>query len=216
MGYVRWEHPLRGEIRPAEFLRVAESTGLALALSRAVLTTLCEDFAVFSKTWDADVRISFGALRDHLFHQDFLEDMDRALAEQIPADRLELRIAEQAFVARDPGNFHALQARGVQLVVDEVGRDMGSISSLARVPVWGLQLDRAWVAALRTDEVARKVCRAGINLATSLGLTPIAAGVDDHAQRDALLDMGCRYGCGDLYASGISNITKSRQAASST
>jgi len=225
VAYLRWEHPLRGEIPPAEFLRVAESTGLALALSRAALTRLSRDFAVFSQTWDAGVRISFGALRDHIFHQDFLEDMEQLLAQGIPPERLELRIAEQAFVARDAGDFHALRQRGVQLVVDEVGRDLGSISSLARVPVWGLQLDRAWVTALRTDDVARKVCFAGISLATSLRLTPIAVGVDDGAQRDVLLEMGCRYGSGDLYASGSSRIaeagmtkpviTKPRKAASS-
>jgi EAL domain-containing protein (putative c-di-GMP-specific phosphodiesterase class I)/GGDEF domain-containing protein len=212
VGYVRWEHPLRGEIRPAEFLRVAESTGLAAALSRAALQTLCDDFTVFSKTLEPDVRISFGALRDHLFHHDFLTDMDRELAERLPAERLELRIAEKAFVARDPSDFHLLQKRGVQLVVDEVGRDLGSISSLARVPVSGLQLDRAWVTAIRTDEVARKVCRAGINLALSLGLTPIAAGVDDRDQRDALLELGCRYGSGDLYPPIQSNIAAPRVA----
>jgi EAL domain-containing protein (putative c-di-GMP-specific phosphodiesterase class I)/GGDEF domain-containing protein len=212
VGYLRWEHPLRGEIRPAEFLRVAESTGLATALSRSALQTLCDDFAVYSKTWDPDVRISFGALRDHLFHQDFLADMDRALAERVPGDRLELRIAEKAFVTRDPGDFHLLQKRGVQLVVDEVGRDLGSISSLARVPVAGLQLDRAWVTAIRSDAVARKVCRAGISLALSLGLTPIAAGVDDREQRDALLELGCRFGSGDLYPAIQSNITAPRVA----
>ena len=210
VGYLRWEHPLRGEIRPAEFLRVAESTGLATVLSRMALQTLCEDFEAFRKSWAPDVRISFGALRDHLFHQDFLADMDRALAERLPAERLELRIAEKAFVARDPNDFHLLEQRGVQLVVDEVGRDLGSISSLARVPVSGLQLDRAWVTAIRTDDIARKVCRAGINLALSLGLTPIAAGVDDRAQRDALLELGCRYGSGDLYPPIQSNITAPR------
>jgi diguanylate cyclase len=212
VGYLRWEHPLRGEIRPAEFLRVAESTGLATALSRSALQTLCDDFTAFSKTWDSDVRISFGALRDHLFHQDFLADMDRALAERVPAERLELRIAEKAFVSRDPADFHLLQKRGVQLVVDEVGRDLGSISSLARVPVAGLQLDRAWVTAIRSDEVARKVCRAGINLALSLGLTPIAAGIDDREQRDTLLELGCRFGSGDLYPPIQSNITAPRVA----
>ncbi|HEU4625814.1 MAG TPA: EAL domain-containing protein [Steroidobacteraceae bacterium] len=212
VGYLRWEHPLRGEIRPAEFLRVAESTGLATTLSRAALQTLCDDFATFSKKWHPDVRISFGALRDHLFHQDFLADMDRALAERVPAVRLELRIAEKAFVARDPSDFTQLQKRGVQLVVDEVGRDLGSISSLARVPVSGLQLDRAWVTAIRTDEIARKVCRAGINLALSLGITPIAAGIDDREQRDALLDLGCRFGSGDLYPPIQSDITAPRVA----
>lgn len=91
---------------------------------------------------------------------------------------------------------------GVQLVVDEVARGMGSLDYLARSPLWGLQLDRAWVTALRSDPVALKVCRAGVAMATALGLTPIATGVDDAAQRDALLELGCRYGSGDLYREG--------------
>ncbi|HEV7716707.1 MAG TPA: GGDEF domain-containing phosphodiesterase, partial [Steroidobacteraceae bacterium] len=211
MGYLRWEHPLRGEIRPSEFLRIAESTGLAVALSRAALKSLCEDYATLSGQWDPDVRISFGALRDHIFHEDFLADMEHVLAEAaIPAERLELRIAEKAFVARSPGDFNSLQKRAVQIVVDEAGRGMGSLSSLARAPLWGLQLDRSWITGLRTDEVARKVCRACVSIATALGLTAIATGVDDQAQRDALLEMGYRYGSGDLYLPRQSNITETR------
>ena len=200
VGYLRWEHPLRGEIPPAEFLRVASSTGLAVTLSRAALKSLCEDFGTLRAQCEPDVRISFGALRDHVFHEDFLADMQRMLAGgELPAERLELRISEKAFVTRDPGDFRLLQQRAVQFVVDEVGRGMSSLSLLARSPVWGLQLDRAWVTAVRTDDVAQKVCRSGIALAASLGLTPIASGIDDQAQSDALVAMGCRLGSGDLY-----------------
>ena len=90
-----------------------------------------------------------------------------------------------------------LRRLGIQLVVDEVARGMGSLDGLARAPIWGLQLDRAWVTALREDAVALKVCRAGIGVAAALGMTPIATGVDDQAQRQALLALGCRYGMGD-------------------
>ena len=211
VGYLRWDHPLRGEIRPTEFLRVAESTGLALELSRSALETLCEDFARFSPSWDSSVRISFGPLRDHLFHQNFLSDIAPVLDGRIPAERLELRVAEKAFVARDTGHLRSLQQRGVQLVVDEVARDMGSIASLARAPIWGLQLDRAWVTAWSTDDVARKVCRAGINLASALGLTPIAPGIDDSRLCDVFLEMGCRFGSGDLYPPLQADITKPRK-----
>jgi EAL domain-containing protein (putative c-di-GMP-specific phosphodiesterase class I) len=89
---------------------------------------------------------------------------------------------------------------GVQIVVDEVGRGFASsLDRLARAPIWGLQLDRAWAKALRVDDVALKVCKAGISAAVALGLTPIATGVDDAAQRDALVALGCRHGSGDLF-----------------
>ncbi|HUQ52209.1 MAG TPA: EAL domain-containing protein, partial [Gammaproteobacteria bacterium] len=200
VGYVRWLHPLRGEIRPAEFLRVAQTTGLATSLSRSVLEHLPQDFAELGAKAESDVRISLGALRDHVLHEDFTTDVDRFLAASgVPPERLELRIAEKVFVARDSADLKSLQKRGVQFVVDEVGRSISSLTSLARAPVWGLQLDRAWVQALRTDAVARNVCHAGIAMASALGLTAIATGVDDAAQRSALLELGCRLGIGDLY-----------------
>jgi EAL domain-containing protein (putative c-di-GMP-specific phosphodiesterase class I)/GGDEF domain-containing protein len=214
VGYLHWQHPLRGEIRPAEFLRVAETTGLATTLSRAVLAGLREDFAVRAAQADADVRLSFGALRHHVLHEDFAADIGRFLAEGgVPAGRLELRISEHALIARDAVNLECLGQLGVQLVVDEVGRGMGSLDLLARAPIWGLQLDRAWVTALRSDAVARKVCRAGIGVAAALGLTPIATGVDDPQQRDALLALGCRLGSGDLFRSAAADITTAPRTA---
>jgi EAL domain-containing protein (putative c-di-GMP-specific phosphodiesterase class I) len=200
VGYVRWQHPLRGEIRPAEFLRVAQTTGLALNLSRSVLAQLPGDFAALGGSARADVRISLGALRDHVLHEDFVADLRGLLEDRsLPPERLELRIAEKVLVARDPSHFRGLQRLGVQFVVDELGRDVSSLALLARAPVWGLQLDRAWVQALGSDPIALAVCRAGISIAKALSLTPIATGVDDEAQRNALLGLGCPYGIGDLY-----------------
>lgn len=207
VGYLRWMHPLRGEIRPIEFLRVAEITGLATALSRAVLKRLREDFAVLGPLSGSDVRVSFGALRHHILHENFSADIENFLAEaDIPAEHLELRISEKTLIARDPASFNALQRAGIRLVVDEVGRGVGSLDWLARAPIWGLQLDRAWTTALREDPVALKVCRAGVGVATALGLTPIAAGVDNLEQRDALLAIGCHQGVGDLYGQGAHDI----------
>jgi EAL domain-containing protein (putative c-di-GMP-specific phosphodiesterase class I) len=84
---------------------------------------------------------------------------------------------------------------------------MGSLDLLARAPLWGLQLDRAWVTALRSDALAHKVCRAGIGMAAALGLTPIATGVDDQRQCDALLTLGCNHGSGDLFRNAAADIT---------
>jgi EAL domain-containing protein (putative c-di-GMP-specific phosphodiesterase class I) len=216
VGYVRWLHPLRGEIRPSEFLRVAQTTGLATSLSRSVLAHLPQDFAELSAQSDSDVRVSLGALRDHVLHEDFVADLESLISGNgVPPERLELRIAEKVFVARDSADLRSLQRRGVQFVVDEVGRSISSLTSLARAPVWGLQLDRAWVQALRSDTVARNVCRAGIAMASALALTPIATGVDDAELRDALLELGCLFGLGDLYGGFTSSIPALPPAARS-
>jgi EAL domain-containing protein (putative c-di-GMP-specific phosphodiesterase class I)/GGDEF domain-containing protein len=201
VGYLKWTHPLRGELTPGEFLGVAETTGLASALSRALLAGLRDDFAAMGATLPPDVRLSFGALRHHLLQDDFVDDIGRFLAEGgMPASRLELRIAERTFASMNASICQSLGKLGVQIVVDEVGRGFASsLDRLARAPIWGLQLDRAWTTALRADEVALKVCKAGISAAVALGLTPIATGVDDAAQRDALVALGCRHGSGDLF-----------------
>jgi EAL domain-containing protein (putative c-di-GMP-specific phosphodiesterase class I)/GGDEF domain-containing protein len=201
VGYLKWSHPLRGELTAGEFLGVAETTGLASALSRALLERLRDDFAAMRAALPDDVRISFGALRHHLLQDDFVDDIGRFLADSgMPAARLELRIAERTFASMNTSIGQSLGKLGVQIVVDEVGRGFASsLDRLARAPIWGLQLDRAWTTALRADEVALKVCKAGIGAAAALGLTPIATGVDDAAQRDALMALGCRHGSGDLF-----------------
>jgi len=200
VGYLRWTHPLRGEVRPAEFLRVAETTGLAATLSRAVLDALREDYASLQLGGKPDLRISFGALRHHILREDFVADLSAFLAtDGVPAEQLELRISERSFISADPGAINSLSELGIRLVVDEVGRGLASLDALARAPIWGLQLDRAWVSTLRDDPVALKVCRAGFAVAKALNLIPIATGVDDPGQREALLNLGCEYGSGDLY-----------------
>jgi EAL domain-containing protein (putative c-di-GMP-specific phosphodiesterase class I)/GGDEF domain-containing protein len=201
VGYLKWAHPLRGELTPGEFLGVAETTGLASALSRTLLAGLRDDFAAIGAALPPDVRLSFGALRHHLLQDDFVDDIGRFLAEGgMPASRLELRIAERTFASMNASICQSLARLGVQIVVDEVGRGFASsLDRLARAPIWGLQLDRVWTTTLRTDDIALKVCKAGISAAVALGLTPIATGVDDAAQRDALVALGCRHGSGDLF-----------------
>ena len=200
VGYLRWNHPLRGDLPPAEFLGMAETTGLATLLSRSLLDGLREDFEALAPELPPDARLSFGPLRHHLLQDDFVDDIARVLADgPLSASRLEIRISERTFAAMNLSIYQGLHALGVQIVIDEVGRGFGSLDRLARAPIWGLQLDRAWVTALRSDELALRVCRAGISAATALGVTPIATGVDNAAQREALLELGCRHGSGDLY-----------------
>jgi len=201
VAYLNWHHPLRGDISPAEFLRIAVATGLAVDLSRMALESIVDEFAKHSQHYAQDVKVSFGPLRDHIFHEQFVADVERVLARNIlPAERLELRIAEKAFVAREVHALRALHRRGVQIVVDEAARAVASLPSLASAPISGLQLDRSWTTALLRDETARKVCRATMGIAHALGLAPMAAGVDSQELRDVLLEMGCRYGSGDVFA----------------
>ncbi len=118
----------------------------------------------------------------------------------VPPERLELRISVKASASRDPAEFDSLAKRGVQFIVDDMGRGMDlPLDWLARTPIRGLQLNRGWVSAMRSDVNALKMSRAGVGIAKALGLIPIATGVDEPAQRDALLALGCQHGTGALY-----------------
>jgi EAL domain-containing protein (putative c-di-GMP-specific phosphodiesterase class I) len=199
VGYVSWTHPLRGAIPPSEFLPVAQSMGLATALSRSVLRTLHEDFPLLAGE-DPSIRLSFGALRAHALDERFLTDVRRAIVEAaLPAERLEIRLAESAVVSRDPSEFMPLRDLGVRIVADEMGRELVPLPRLAGAPVWGLQIDRAWGSQVPGDALAHRVCAAVVGVARGLGFTPLASGVDTSAHRDALLKMGCEQGTGDLY-----------------
>jgi predicted signal transduction protein with EAL and GGDEF domain len=199
VGYVGWTHPLRGAIPPAEFLPVAQSMGLATGLSRSVLHTLHEDFPLLAGE-DPAIRLSFGALRAHALDERFLADLRRAIVDTaLPAERLEIRLAESAVVSRDPSEFMPLRDLGVRIVADEMGRELVPLPRLAGAPVWGLQIDRAWGSQLPGDALAQRVCAAVVGVARGLGFTPLASGLDSAAHRDALLEMGCEQGTGDLY-----------------
>jgi EAL domain-containing protein (putative c-di-GMP-specific phosphodiesterase class I)/GGDEF domain-containing protein len=199
VGYLRWAHPLRGEIRALDFLRIAETTGLGTTLSRAMLGWLQEDYKTLTAN-TPDVRISFGALRHHLSHEKFIEDIEQFVANGIiPPEHLELRISEDNLGVRQPNDFKSLAAAGIHLIVDKVGRGSAPWDWLARAPIQALKLDRAWVVACRKDPVALKVCRAAIATARALGLTPIAPGIDDKQQLATLSKLGCQQGSGDYY-----------------
>ncbi|MEP6547005.1 MAG: EAL domain-containing protein [Gammaproteobacteria bacterium] len=205
VAYARWIHPLRGEVPPAEFLNVAEVTGQALALSRELLRSVRGELTRLAPDVKASVTFSYGPLRQHLLHADFLADL-KAFLEPCPiaAAQLEVRIAESVFVSLPPSLCAGIKALGAQIMIDEVGRGAGSLELMAKAPLSGMQLDRASVNFICTDVIARRVCEAGIVSAKALRIVPVATGVDTEAQRLLLLELGCEVGSGDLFGDAVS------------
>ena len=217
VGYVTWHHPLRGEVAPKEFLNVAEASGTAVGVSREMLRLLHSDLLRSVSQMDGTTCFSFGPLRHHLLHDDFIRDIEEFLGRsRLPPQRLEIRVAERSFVAMPPGVFAELRRVGVRAVVDEVGRSSGSLAKMAASPLWGIQLDRALVKELQSNSVALRLCRAAIGAAEALGLSSIATGVDCELTRDILLASGCRYGCGDLFQSRDLSINLSASGAATS
>jgi predicted signal transduction protein with EAL and GGDEF domain len=201
-AYLRWRHPLRGEISAAECLSIAESTGLSKQLSRAMLESVARDSRHLLDGEAADLRISLGALRHHVLDADFAEDIaELCQRDGLAASRLELRISERTFIATDLDTLLGFADLGIQLIVDEVGRAVLPLERLAKAPLFGMQIDRAWVVNAATDSVSRRVCEAGIAVSHALGLLPIASGIDTPFHLDTLIALGCRLGMGDFYAS---------------
>jgi predicted signal transduction protein with EAL and GGDEF domain len=201
VSYVHWTDSLRGEVAPADFLRVAEATGTAHALSRSLLDGLRRDYPRLAAQVGEDVGVSFGPLRHHVLGDTFLGDIEAVLASgDIAPGRLEIRISERVYISRDLKFWHALARTGVRLVVDEIGRDLTSLDRLARGPLWGAQLDRSWVAAVDSDLTARKLCRGAVQLFSGLQLTSIAAGLDTADRCELLASFGCAEGIGDVFS----------------
>jgi len=202
-AYMRWTHPLRGEVPPAEFLPIADATGLALAVSRAVLERLVRDCGALRAAVGAKVPVSFGALRQHVAAGHLARDCrQRVPAAELAASHFEFRIAERtlATLNRPDRAIGELVDCGARVVVDELGRGFSSLKRLAQCPVWALQIDRALVVAASRDAAALRSCRAIAALAQALEVVPIAAGIDDERARARMAEIGCAQGLGDYYA----------------
>jgi predicted signal transduction protein with EAL and GGDEF domain len=200
-AYMRWTHPIWGDIPPGQFLPVAEATGLAPALSRAVLERLAAD-CTEQRIADG-IPVSFGALRQHIASGQLIDDC-RSLSANglLRMERFELRIDERTLTSLPEADktLDALTSVGAHIVIDEVGRQVSPMLRLAQLPLSALQIDRALVVASRTSIPAQRCCRAIAAAAEALGISAIAGGIDDDETRRRMALCGCHQGMGDLYA----------------
>lgn len=199
-SYLRWQHPLRGDVPPAEFLPIAGGTGLSIQLSRWALRRLRRDLPELRKAAGADLRLSFGPLRHHFACDALAKDLEEFLAPgDLPPEMLELRVAEEtlAGLSAPERTLGRLAKTGTRLVIDEFGRGYTSLARLANLPFQGMQVDRSFVIAMSEDPAAQRICRAVVSFAAALGLTAIAPGVDSPRDAQAMLDVGFSEGLGD-------------------
>ena len=201
-AYLTWPHPMRGELRAADFLPVAETTGLSVLLSRWALQRLRRDLPSLRTLCGPEVKISFGALRHHFADGQLMADVREWLAtNELQPRGLELRIAERTLSTLPAAGtmLRGFTDLGVSVVIDEFGRGATSLPKLARLPVQAVQLDRALVVSAASDPIARKAVRAAVAMAVALELRPSAAGIDSPEIRDRLMTFGCIAGSGDCF-----------------
>ena len=199
-AYLRWQHPLRGPVPPAEFLPVAGGTGLSTSLSRWALRRLQQDLPELRSRVGADVRVSFGPLRHHFACDGVANDLEDFLASgTLPAELLELRVADEtvAGLSAPEQTLGRLAELGATLVIDEFGRGFTSLTRLVSLPFKAMQVDRAFVAAMNDDEAALRICRATVSFARALGLVAITPGVDSEGDIAIMREIGFSEGLGD-------------------
>lgn len=203
---VRWEHPKRGLVPPAEFVPLAEETGLIVAIGRWVLGEACRQ----AKGWREGLGDTLPAVNVNLSprqfrHPDLVKDVARVLRETSLSPRdLGLEVTESAImddaVVADTA-LRQLRDLGVQLAIDDFGTGYSSLSRLKQLPVDALKIDRSFVAGIGEDAEDEVLISGVTNIAAGLGLSTVAEGVETPAQAARLRALGCRLAQG-YYFSG--------------
>ncbi|HEV3052327.1 MAG TPA: bifunctional diguanylate cyclase/phosphodiesterase, partial [Longimicrobium sp.] len=202
---VRWIHPQRGLVSPAEFIPVAEETGLIVSIGEWVLEQAAHQLTEWHARFSADPPLAMGInLSLRQFARPGLVEHVQAVLERsgVDAASLKLEVTESIVMADADeaiASLHALKALGVQLQVDDFGTGYSALSYLHRIPLDVLKIDRSFIVAMAGGEKHLAIVRAIIALAAALGLETTAEGVDDPAQAEHLRRMGCTYGQGYLW-----------------
>ena len=193
---LRWQDPQRGLVTPAEFISVAEKTGLILPLGHWVLETACAQLALWGQQPAlAHLTMAVNVSARQFRQSDFVEQVLSTLARSgARADRLKIELTESLLVASVDdvsAKMNALKAQGVRFALDDFGTGYSSLSYLKRLPLDQLKIDQGFVRDILIDPDDAAIARMVIVLADSLGLEVIAEGVETQAQLAFLERLGC-------------------------
>ena len=201
---LRWQHPQRSLVSPAEFIPLAEETGLILPLGLWVLETACSQLATWAKQpATAQLFLAVNVSANQLHQADFVEQVLEVLSKTgANPKRLKLELTESLLVSdveSTIAKMSALKAHGVGFSLDDFGTGYSSLSYLKRLPLDQLKIDQGFVKHILIDPNDAAIAKMVIALADSLGLTVIAEGVEIEAQRDFLARLGCHAYQGYLF-----------------
>ncbi|MBR0903000.1 EAL domain-containing protein [Bradyrhizobium liaoningense] len=197
---LRWRHPERGMVSPAEFIPVAEDTGLINELGDWVLRMACNEAA----TWPAHVRVAVNVSPVQLKCDTLALRIAGALAASgLDPRRLELEITEAVLIRDDEAALsilHQLRSIGVRIALDDFGTGYSSLSYLKRFPFDKIKIDRCFVADIAETSGAPVIVQAVVNIAAASSMTTVAEGVETEAQREMLRNLGCTEMQGYLFS----------------
>lgn len=189
---VRWQHPQRGLLAPAEFLPLAEETGLIIPLGQWILAKAC----IEATRWPAHMVVSVNLSVVQFRQSNLLNDVQRALKNsQLAAERLELEVTESILLDESAGALKILtelKAVGVGLMLDDFGTGYSSLNYLRNYPFDGLKIDRSFITNVLTSVSDRTIIKAILGLAQALEITVTAEGVETKEQLEWLGEENCK------------------------
>lgn len=193
---VRWHHPVRGIVSPAQFIPIAEESNLILDVGNWVLDTACRQLAEWTKSTQArDLLLAVNISAKQFQQDDFVENVASILRSHgVEASRLKLELTESVVlndVTDVVAKMHALKALGVNLSMDDFGTGYSSLSYLKRLPLDQIKIDQSFVRDIVTDQNDAIMVKTIIDLARNFRLNVIAEGVETEAQLDFLQKNGC-------------------------
>ncbi|WP_433994337.1 putative bifunctional diguanylate cyclase/phosphodiesterase [Bradyrhizobium lablabi] len=200
---LRWRHPERGMISPAEFIPIAEETGLINQLGHWVLNTACAEAA----NWPDEVRVAVNVSPVQFRSQTLALNVAAALAASgLAAGRLELEITEAVLIRDDEAALevlHQLRKLGVRIALDDFGTGYSSLSYLLRFPFDKIKIDRSFIRDLAGAGASSSIVQAVVNIAAASDMTTTAEGVETEQQRNLLHILGCTEMQGFLFSPAI-------------
>lgn len=201
---LRWNHPVEGVIAPGDFMPLAEQTGLAVPIGRFVLRSACRQLAQWRAGGNAPFPMNVNVSAAELLDADFESVLLGAVREfnVDPAD-LTLEITES--VVLDPGTrpdalLERLRAHGFKICIDDFGTGYSSLRYLQQFKVDSIKIDRSFVSGQDGELASEPIVRTLMTLAEAFDVRVVAEGIETARQRDLLINAGCRYGQGYLYA----------------
>jgi EAL domain-containing protein (putative c-di-GMP-specific phosphodiesterase class I) len=197
---LRWRHPERGLVPPAEFVPLAEETGLIVPIGQWVLDEALRQLVAWAEPTAISVNLSAVQLQRPELVEDVRAALERAGVE--PA-RLTLEITESIFMADVEAvnaTLRDLKELGVRLALDDFGTGYSSLGYLARLPIDVLKIAKPFVDEIRTDPQHAALAQAIVRIAETLGLTTIAEGIEVAEQHEHLRQLQCELGQGFLFA----------------
>jgi diguanylate cyclase (GGDEF)-like protein/PAS domain S-box-containing protein len=197
---VRWRHPQRGMISPAEFIPLAEDTGLINQLGEWVLTTACKE----AVSWPGNIRLAVNVSPIQFRSGTLaLKVMAALAASGLAASRLELEITEAVLIRDDEAALavlHDLRAIGVRIALDDFGTGYSSLSYLQRFPFDKIKIDRCFITDIAEPDGSSSIVQAVVTIAADRHMTTTAEGVETEQQRDLLRELGCSEMQGYLFS----------------